>query len=532
MPAGRPLTVVKMVSKLEDRDSFLDAYQAFVDADSVVVFSRELPPKGSRQRFSIHLKNGDVIVAGVGIVAERAPRTDGTNRPAKMRLNIVKLDPGGDEVMAELLERKRRAMAATPPLPPPPPGPQAAKSASGDSVGAAVKALAEAAAEARAPRASDTLPANPLSQITDETLEGFVECVLHEDYEPVPAERDDAAHAGDDEAAPWSDDEPEVRPAGSPRLVAVRAPTPAPAPEPTPVPAADEPAPVVPPPQPVVKNGLGTNLLIALLAGAAGIFGTYFYLHRGDQVAAVSPAPRASDGPLLAAKSAPAPQRPVEHDRPAVADPAPDVAADPADSPTAADPQVADDPPATAPGSSSDTGADSAEQPAADDAVADPPADPAPADDSTGAVEGDGSCHVSVKSYADARVYFDEERIGHPPVDREVPCGTPIKVAIKHPRYEEVERTVVPEPGNPAEVDVTLVRPDVKIKLSSVPPGATMAIDGDIVGHAPARATIKAYTSVWVTASLDGYKPWSKRIRVSKRGGSFTARLAPIPGAR
>ena len=247
------------------------------------------PPKGSRQRFSIHLKNGDVIVAGVGIVAERAPRTDGTNRPAKMRLNIVKLNPGGDEVMAELLERKRRAMAATPPLPPPPPGPQAAKSASGDSVGAAVKALAEAAAEARAPRASDTLPANPLSQITDETLEGFVECVLHEDYEPVPAERDDAAHAGDDEAAPWSDDEPEVRPAGSPRLVAVRAPTPAPAPEPTPVPAADEPAPVVPPPQPVVKNGLGTNLLIALLAGAAGIFGTYFYLHRGDQVAAGSP---------------------------------------------------------------------------------------------------------------------------------------------------------------------------------------------------------------------------------------------------
>lgn len=511
-----------MVSKLEDRDAFLDAYQAFVDAESVVVFSRELPPKGSRQRFSIHLKNGDVIFAGVGVVTERAPRTDGTNRPAKMRLKIVQLDPGGDEVMAELMERKRRVTAATPALPPPPPGPQAGASATGDSLGAAVKAAAEAAAEARTPGASDTLPANPLSQITDETLEGFVECVLHEDYEPVPAERSEEARARDGEPAPWSDDEPEVRPAGSPQPVAARAPTPLPEPVPTPVPAAVESAPVLAPPQPVVKSGLGTNLLIAILAAAAGIFGTYFFLHRGDQSTAVAPTSRASKPPLIAAKSAPAPQRPVDHDRVAVADPAP------AGANQTAEPAPAD-PPASAADSDSDSDSETADPPAADEANQDPPEQ---ADDPPAAVASDGTCHVSVKSYKDARVYFDEKRVGHPPVDQEVPCGKPVKVAIKHPRYEEVERTVMAEPGSPALVDVTLVRPDVKIKLKSVPPGATMAVDGNIIGHAPARATIKAYTSVWVTASLDGYKPWSQRVRVSKRGGSFTARLAPIPGAR
>jgi len=485
--------VIKMVSKLEDREAFLDAYQGFVDAKSIIVFSRVVPQLGARQRFSIHLKNGDVVLAGEGEVAELAPRTDGSNRPLKMRLDVVSLDPGGDAVIADLLERKRRAAKRAAPAPPPTPP------AGRNSVGAAVKALAESHAETRTPGASDTLPANPLSSITDETLEGFVECVLHDDYDPAPAERDDEPRAR--APTPTPDDEvPEVRPVveAAPEL----------AHEPTPVPTAVEPEPVPPAPQPAARGGLGTNILVALLATAVGVFGTFFYLHVTGREARTPAADEAPKQPLVAARRTPAP--------PTVTDSVVDSRSDP-------DPQASNSLPTEEPdGALTET----APQPSTEDS---PPTDPAA--DPTESPVDDGTCHVHVKSYVNARVYFDGKRMGHPPIDEQVPCGKEIAVAIRHPRYDDVERTVIAEPGKPAEVDVTLLRPRVTITLSSVPPGATLSVDGNILGRAPAKTKIAAYTSVWVTASLDGYKPWSQRVRVSKRGGSFTARLAPIPGA-
>ncbi len=493
----KPSAVIRMVSKLEDREMFLDAYQAFVDAKSVIVFTRDLPELGARQRFSVHLKDGEVVLAGEGEVAEFAPRTDGSNKPPKMRLNIVSLDPGGDAVLADLLDRKRRAMRRSgPPAPPP------ARRTSAPEAG---KATAASNAETRTPGASDTLPANPLSSITDETLEGFVECVLHDDYEP--AERDSEAHART--STPSAQEEPpEVHPVGEAASRSNRAPTP--------VPAAAEIERSSPTPQPTARGGLGTNILVALLAVAVGVFGTLFYLHYDAGEGTRPPAlERTPKQPPVATRPAPAP--------PAVTNSVDESRSDPAPVVAVADPQPSDPPPTDQP---DPPPTETAPQPSPDDP---PPTDPG-ATTADSPVD-DGACHVVVKSYEDAFVYVDGKRIGHPPLDEPVPCGNKIAIAIKHPRYDEVERTVVAEPGKPAEVDVTLVRPHVSIKLSSVPPGATLSVDGNIVGRAPAKATIQAYTPVWVTASLDGYKPWSKRIRVSKRGGSFTARLAPIPGA-
>lgn len=489
-----------MVSKLEDREAFLNAYQAFVDSKSLIVFSRVVPPLGARQRFSIHLKNGDVVLAGEGEVAEIAPRTDGSNRPLKMRLDSVSLDPGGDAVIAELLARRRRAARRAAPAPPPTPP------AGRNSVGAAVKALAESHAETRTPGASDTLPANPLSSITDETLEGFVECVLHEDYEPAPAERDDEPRARAPTPAP-QDEAPEVRPVGEAAPGLGHAPTPAP--------TVAEPQRVPPAPQPAAGGGLGTNILVALLAAAVGVFGTLFYLHLSSQDARTPAAEGAPTQPRVADRRTPAP--------PAVTDSVVESRSEPDRAAAVADPPVSDPLPTEEPdGAPTET----APQPSTDDP---PPTDSAA--DATESPVDDGTCYVLVKSYVNARVYFDGKRMGHPPLEEQVPCGKKIAVAIKHPRYDDVERTVIAEPGKPAEVDVTLLRPRVTITLSSVPPGATLSVDGKILGRAPAQTRIAAYTSVWVTASLDGYKPWSQRIRVSKRGGSFTARLAPIPGA-
>jgi hypothetical protein len=84
-----------------------------------------------------------------------------------------------------------------------------------------------------------------------------------------------------------------------------------------------------------------------------------------------------------------------------------------------------------------------------------------------------------------------------------------------------------PAPGPPAEVEVEL-------KLTSIPPGAILRVNGEDVGAAPQTVEAKSGETLNVRAALKGHLELERRIRVTQTGTeqAETLRLEPARPAK
>lgn len=180
--ATKCATVEELIEKYRDR---VDDHSILVNAGG----SREV---GTEFAFAILLADKKVALAGTCSVLD--VYTDANNpfqRPG-MRLGIRRLGPESEHVFAELVKRRvpPRGLtvsvpivrpAAVPmraPAPSPIAAPDSARAAS--SAEPVRRAAAAPRVETRAPGSAYVLPANPLSKLTDASLEGFVDCRLLE----------------------------------------------------------------------------------------------------------------------------------------------------------------------------------------------------------------------------------------------------------------------------------------------------------------------------------------------------------------
>lgn len=125
-------------------------------------------------------------------------------------------------------------------------------------------------------------------------------------------------------------------------------------------------------------------------------------------------------------------------------------------------------------------------------------------------------CHLKLTVEPEgAHIKLSGAKIGDAPIDAAIPCA-PAVLTIVRSHHETVTKRIKPEPGEPVVLDVKMIRPDVKLSISSTPPGALITIDGRSLGKAPTSTTVKGYISVKIEASLKGYSSWSKRIKVEK----------------
>jgi hypothetical protein len=147
---------------------------------------------------------------------------------------------------------------------------------------------------------------------------------------------------------------------------------------------------------------------------------------------------------------------------------------------------------------------------------------------------GTSGCRASFATVPDgATVTLDGRALGETPLaDVEVPCGQPLSVTMAHPRYRKVDRRLTVNAGEPATVEARLVRPAASVKLVTTPPGAIITVDGKVVGKSPAVTESTAFGSVYVTATLSGYKVWAGRVRVPSTNVTVRARLEPVPSTR
>jgi hypothetical protein len=339
--------------------------------------------------------------------------------------------------------------------------------------------MAELPHEERAPSSDIILPANPLSEISDRSLEAMIEVVIYEDDLPPRDESFDTLLTPRPMTIPPALAVPPAESASngasSPRLDLGALPSDARARTATASPYAGE-----------VRGGGGGRFIFALIAIALG-FGSG-YLVFGTDLLRKRAAPATSAAPVRPGTGAAAPaaaggeeQQPAE--------------------PTAAEPE-----PTAAPSGAGDR--------------------PAPATACTAAID---------TSPATARVLVDGREAGVGSLeDVAVPCDREFSLKVEHAGYKTFDRRFTAATGVPLRIDAALTRQEPvvskksKLRISTEPAGAIVTVDGKVIGRGPASVTVGTGDTVFVTATLKGHKGWSKKVYVKKKAQTVSATLEPI----
>jgi hypothetical protein len=493
-PQGGKTKGLVVATRCATLDEFITSFQRFCDDSSFFVATLTTRPVGLDTPFAILLADRTPVLRGLCTVIEAWTTPDNKYKVPGIRLGVKRLTPETADVFARLCPRvptpppipPRRPTIASPPLVlhPLPPGLRL-PSTDMDTIPPPISRNAPRAtlnplvpdpdlpdpdmpapdSDGRIPGSELVLPANPLMNLTDDSLEGFVDCTLYEEspgftrglpVEVTPIELATIERARSTIPPPFA------RLTGEMSSVLPFDPTPSPAITPVQV----EPAPRPPLPRWMLIAAPATLLLIVIVIVAASA---------GD-----------AGSTTTAAKVTTPPSKP-----PAAA-PAPKIAA-----------AITDE--------------------AADEAEA--AADPTKTIDGVPVV-GAGPCQLSVSSTpAGSTVVVDGKVVGPSPIQLAGPCLRR-KVDVVHPRYKRASEWVNLVEGKPGEVEVTMTRPTHRLTVTTVPAGATISIGGRRAGTSPTVIQLMGFSRLSITAEKTGYKPVTSKVYSKRPNDKLSLRLS------
>jgi hypothetical protein len=516
--SARTTRGLRIATRCASLDQFVAAFNRFCDAQTCFISTLTMRPVGLETAFSIDLATGAPALRGLGVVIE-AWSTPGNRfgRPGLM-IGIRKLTADSERVFERLLAA--HVEATPPPMPPPTPPVARAATASMASLDAPLPLPQVVPDGERTPGSELVLPANPLMNISDHSLGGFVDCTLYEEtgnFFPAPEPDAEPADAVAEPpvlaarrvtippiAEPRTVTGPmtplamplpfEPRTITGPMMPFAAMPPPLPA-MPTPVPMIVTPPPIpmpltrptirrdsVAPPVPEMpampprhdlalqprrapamtwpprRIAVAGGVAVATIAIAIAVAARSGHAHVAES---------ASTPPQLMAANSPAPTRMT----------APQAAVPPS--------TVADVAPANAPDDPGDTGG-------------------AP-------TFGTGPCKIAVSTTpAGSIVTVDGEVAGPSPITIGGACGKR-KLDIAHPRYAPATRVVTATP-DPAPVDVALARPTHDLYVETTPPGAIVSIDGHRAGTSPTLVKVMGFTTLTLHIEKFGFAAKTEKI--------------------
>ncbi len=421
----------------------------------------------------------------------------------------------------------------------------------------------------RTPGSDLILPANPLMDLSDESLMGYVDCTLYEETGNFfPAEEDAAGFVDDVAPPPLLAPRPAVMPTqlaperppstgfetdpgtelgakrfetaqeappaaraaevetASPAIVVPPVTLPPPAPRDSvmvdPALVARGSAPVVggePAPEPAEAPAFARAAAAHEVDAAPPVLvprsAARVPLHKRRQVWLVGGAGAAALVLLIVVLTAsssdgspPAATTPkASETRPVAKVATPDEAA--AGSSTAT-PEVATQPAGDEP-SGDDPDDETTDEPTGDTTAHDepPPGDGPP-------LVGSGPCRaVVVTTPAGSTIKLDGNNVGPSPLTIATSCERH-KLDVSHPRYQAASRFVSLAAGKAQNLEVTLSRPTHVVTVTSQPPGATIFLDGRRAGTTPMKLSVLGFVTVKLDFKKTGYQPTGTKL-YSKR---------------
>ncbi|HEY5937829.1 MAG TPA: PEGA domain-containing protein [Kofleriaceae bacterium] len=139
---------------------------------------------------------------------------------------------------------------------------------------------------------------------------------------------------------------------------------------------------------------------------------------------------------------------------------------------------------------------------------------------------GKGPCQLKISSTpAGSMVIVDGKSIGPSPIQLAGPCQR-VKVDIKHPRYQLASEWVTLVEGTPGSVEVTMSRPTHRLKVVTVPAGATVSIGGRRAGTSPTMVQLMGFSNLPITIEKTGYKPVITKIYSKRADDKLNVKLS------
>lgn len=172
------LEAIRIVTRCTSREQFLGMFSRYCTATSCFIPSADSRDIGTATAFSVRLSDGALLLRGEGVVLDAWSHGDHAFKRPGILLAIHRLD----EACAELFEQLTRPRSVAVSIPPKtqlqmllaaPPSANAELET--PTVEMAPLALPE---EPRVPSSPFVLPANPMAEMTDDSVAAFVECNL------------------------------------------------------------------------------------------------------------------------------------------------------------------------------------------------------------------------------------------------------------------------------------------------------------------------------------------------------------------
>ncbi|HUJ59784.1 MAG TPA: hypothetical protein VLX92_14875 [Kofleriaceae bacterium] len=169
---------------------FVARFRAYCDGDSVFVTTTATRPVGLESPFAILLADKSPVLCGEGVVLEAFTTPGNRYKRPGLRIGFRRLTKKSQAVVAQLRARPassadgvpvatdeaRDVTERTPPPRPPPTPPTAPRATTPPPARPEPEPEPE-----RTPGSPLILPANPLTDLSDESLGGFVDCQLYEE---------------------------------------------------------------------------------------------------------------------------------------------------------------------------------------------------------------------------------------------------------------------------------------------------------------------------------------------------------------
>ena len=128
------------------------------------------------------------------------------------------------------------------------------------------------------------------------------------------------------------------------------------------------------------------------------------------------------------------------------------------------------------------------------------------------------TCAVDVTSSpTGAEVAIDKTNVlGTTPVTIELPCGVETKLYVRKAKYNGTIKSFTASAEN-TKLLVRLAPPMIQVKVTSMPPGATITVGGKVVGITPSTIKLPAQGAS-ITLSKDGFIPDTQKIAPKANG--------------
>lgn len=157
--------VMRIVTRFTTVDEFVAAFRKFCGEGTCFIPSAQAKRIGIETGFSIRLADGTPMLRGLCVVLDSWATDENPYHRPGVRLGIRSLTAESKPVFARLLLAGRRPTTEV-------------------DTKATVEMAPLFTQENRAPHADEILPANPLMEMSDESLGAFVDCMIFEDAIP------------------------------------------------------------------------------------------------------------------------------------------------------------------------------------------------------------------------------------------------------------------------------------------------------------------------------------------------------------